>query len=59
MNNQQLIELINTIEAEAEKIYVREKVDGFWGNVLLTELPAPLAIKHICRMLRSRLRYGE
>lgn len=57
MSNQELIELVSHIEKESGKIYVREKIGGSFDNVLLTELPAPLAIKHICRILRTRLRY--
>ena len=39
------------IEENADVIYVREKVDGRWGNFSLKELPIDLALKHKQRFL--------
>ena len=57
MNNQKLIDLVNQIEQSAGSLIVRERVNDEWQNVSLIELPAHLAIKHICRILRARLKY--
>ena len=39
------------IEENADIIYVRENIDGRWGNFSLKELPIDLALKHKQRFL--------
>jgi len=41
-----LDELCDYIVENADKIAVREQVDGKWGSYWLTELPVKLALKH-------------
>ena len=57
MTNQQIILLLNEIEHNAGSIIIREQIEGVWTNCALTDLPAHLAVKHLCRIVRSRLRY--
>ena len=54
-----IIRLINQIERNAGSLLVREQVNGEWGNFALVDLPAHLAIRHVCRLLRSKLKYPE
>lgn len=42
------------IADNADKIYVREKVDGKWGSFALTELSAEQALKHAIRFILDR-----
>lgn len=56
--SEDLIEVIDLIEREAASIAVREQVNGQFGNFYLTELPAELAIRHVCNILRTRIRNG-
>lgn len=58
MKSEELLEVIDVIEREAASIAVRELVNGRMGHFYLTELPAELAIKHVCNMLRTRIRTG-
>ena len=48
-----LEELCDYILENAERIYVREKVEGKWGAYALTELPPKLAIKHALRFIKE------
>jgi len=48
-----LEELCDYILENAERIYVRERVDGKWGAYALTELPPKLAIKHALRFIKE------
>ena len=48
-----LEELCDYILENAERIYVREKVEGKWGAYALTELPPKLAIKHALRFVKE------
>ena len=48
-----LEELCDYILENAERIYVREKVNGKWGAYALTELPPKLAIKHALRFIKE------
>ena len=48
-----LEELCDYILENAERIYVREKVDSKWGAYALTELPPKLAIKHALRFIKE------
>lgn len=41
------------IEHHAESIFIRETVDGVLDHYALTELPANLAIAHVCRLIRA------
>ena len=52
-------ELLDLIEQNADRIAVREKVDGKWGSFHLTELPVRLALKHAFRFVRERISEGE
>jgi len=45
-------ELCDWIEAHADEIYVREKIDGKWESLCLTDLPANRAIHHVLRWIR-------
>jgi len=45
--------LCDYIERNADRIYVREQVDGKWGSYALTSLPAPLAVSHALRLVRE------
>jgi len=47
-----LLELLNYIETHAERIYVREPLNGRWGSYALTELPPHRAIHHAFDFLR-------
>ena len=57
MTNQKILELVNQIEQNAGSIFVREQINGEWQNTSLLEMPAHLAIRHVCRLLRCRLKY--
>ena len=57
MTNQKILELVNQIEQNAGSIFVREQINGEWQNTSLLEMPAHLAIRHVCRILRCRLKY--
>ena len=48
-----VLEAIDRLENNAESIFVREVVNGIWGSYALTKLPAPLAIAHVCRLIRT------
>jgi len=48
-----LEEFCDYILENAERIYVREKVEGKWGAYALTELPPKLAIKHALRFIKE------
>lgn len=48
-----LDDLCNYIEEYADKIYVREKINGVWCAVSLSELQGGLAIKHAFRFIRE------
>ncbi len=52
---EELGEVINKIENNADEIYVREEINGKWGSYSLTELPAKLAIKHALRFIKRRI----
>lgn len=55
MDNERIIQLLNQVERNAGALYVRECIDGEWRNVPLLELPTHLAIKHTCKIVRTRL----
>ena len=59
MPHHRLIEALDAIEANPEDVYVREQIAGQWGNYNLTELPPRLVIRHVCRILRTKLRYDR
>jgi len=45
--------LLNHIENNFDKIYVREMVNEKWGDYSLAELPSETAIRHIFRWIRG------
>jgi len=49
-----LEELCDYIIENADRIYVRERLNGKWGSYSLTELPPKLAIKHALRFVKER-----
>lgn len=46
---------LDLIEQNADRIYVRECINGKWGTYRLIDLPPRVAIAHVCRMLRGRI----
>lgn len=53
--NQRINELLDHIARNADAIFVREQVDGKWDSYALVELPANLAILHVCHLIRKNL----
>jgi hypothetical protein len=49
-----LEDLIDYIVYNADRIYVREEIDGKVDSYALTDLPAELAIFHALRFIRER-----
>jgi uncharacterized coiled-coil DUF342 family protein len=43
--------IIQCIAEQAERIYVREQMNGKWDSYALTELPAALAIMHVLKFI--------
>lgn len=54
-----IAELLDALEQGADSIPIREQVNGKWGNYTLSELPGNVAVKHICRMIRRKLKTAE
>lgn len=44
-------QLADWIVTHAPRIFVRVMVDNRWQNLALTEMPAEMAIKHVCRFM--------
>lgn len=53
------IDVLNRIEQNPGAIFVREQVNGTWGNHPLVELPANLAIAHVCRLIRNSMQVPD
>lgn len=49
------VQLMDKIEFNMDRIYVREKIDSKFESYSLAELPGSLAIKHAFRFLREAM----
>ncbi len=50
---------IDVISRNADRIYVREQVDGEFQTVALTELPGAVAVRHVIRFLTEGARIKD
>jgi hypothetical protein len=48
-----LAQILDRMEKHSGDIYIRAEINGKWQTTRLTDLPAEMAIEHVCRFIRQ------